>query len=34
MPAILQQQPGMYIDNLYGDGHAAAAITELIKKHL
>ncbi|GBL35697.1 UDP-N-acetylglucosamine 2-epimerase homolog [Filimonas sp.] len=31
---FLQQQPGEYLGPIYGDGKAAAEITELIKKHI
>ncbi len=34
LPSVLSQSPGAYIDGIYGNGHAAEEITEIIKKHL
>lgn len=34
LPAVLQRSPGAYIPGIYGEGHAAEEITELILKHL
>lgn len=33
IPNVLQGKPGDYIDGVYGDGHAAASITEIIRNH-
>lgn len=32
IPQLLQQRPGDYIDNIYGDGNAAGAIVEIINR--
>lgn len=34
LKSVLQQKPGEYIPDIYGNGHAAAEITEIIVKHL
>jgi UDP-GlcNAc3NAcA epimerase len=34
LPAVLAQEPGDYLDGIYGKGNAAAEITDILKKHL
>ena len=34
LPAILQRQPGTYVPGIYGEGHAAEEITNIILQHL